>query len=157
MDEITKLVEVEKIKRLKAKYMRCLDTKDWEGLESCFTPNATSSYGDGAYSFEGTDAIMKFLRDSMSSHRFISKHQVHTPEIDIHSETEAEGSWYLEDMVAQLEQGWTLEGTGIYRDDYEKQGGEWKLRHTGYARIFEKSRALSQEEVASFKTRFEEN
>ncbi|MFP8874496.1 MAG: nuclear transport factor 2 family protein [Myxococcota bacterium] len=156
MDEVTKLVEIENIKRLKAKYMRCVDTKDWEGLESCFTEDATSSYGDGAYSFDGRGAIMKFLRDSMASNRFISKHQVHTPEIDIHSETEAEGTWYLEDMVAQLEQGWTLEGTGIYRDEYVKRDGEWRIRHTGYARIFEKTRPLSEEEVSSFKTRFDE-
>ena len=90
MDEVQKLVEIEKIKRVKARYMRCLDTKDWEGMASCFTEDATSSYGDGAYSFEGRDAVMKFLRDSMSSARFISKHQVHTPEIDIHTEQQAE-------------------------------------------------------------------
>ena len=133
MDEVQKLVEIEKIKRVKARYMRCLDTKDWEGMASCFTEDATSSYGDGAYSFEGRDAVMKFLRDSMSSARFISKHQVHTPEIDIHTEQQAEGKWYLEDMVAVLDQGWGLEGTGIYRDKYVKRDGHWKIQHTNRA------------------------
>lgn len=155
MDEIQKLVESEKIKKLKARYMRCLDAKEWDDLATCFAEDATSSYDAGTYSFEGRDAIMKFLSDSMGSPRFISKHQVHTPEIEVVSETEARGTWYLEDMVAVLDQGWGLEGTGIYRDEYVKRGGKWQIRHTGYERIFERTEKFGEDHAAKFKTRFD--
>ena len=32
---------VEKIKKLKARYFRCMDTKDWDGFQSVFAPDAT--------------------------------------------------------------------------------------------------------------------
>ena len=155
MDENQKLVESEKIKKLKARYMRCIDTKEWDELATCFALEATSSYDAGNYSFEGREAIMKFLIDSMSSPRFISKHQVHTPEIEILSDTEAVGRWYLEDQVMVLDQGWQLAGTGIYSDRYVKRDGEWLIAHTGYERIFERHGSLDAAEVKAFKTRFD--
>ncbi|MED5262126.1 MAG: nuclear transport factor 2 family protein [Myxococcota bacterium] len=155
MNEIEQLVESEKIKKLKARYMRCLDAKEWEELATCFAEDATSSYDAGNYSFEGRDAIMKFLTDSMGSPRFISMHHVHTPEIELLSDTEARGTWYLEDRVVVLDQGWGLEGTGIYSDQYVKCDGEWRIRHTGYERIFEMSERFGEDHAKKFKTRFD--
>ena len=48
MDELR---EIEAIKRLKYKYMRCLDQKGWAELAECFTEDATTSYGGGKYAF----------------------------------------------------------------------------------------------------------
>jgi hypothetical protein len=58
---MNELIELEAIKRLKYKYLRCLDLKRWADLAECFTADATSAYGGGKYSFEGRDAIMDFL------------------------------------------------------------------------------------------------
>ena len=77
------LVEIEAVKRLKYRYVRCLDQKLWDDLEGCFTSDATASYGGGAYQFEGREAILAFLRDSMGSESFLSSHRVHHPEIDL--------------------------------------------------------------------------
>ena len=52
------LEEIEAIKRLKYRYWRHLDLKEWDELAACFAPDATVSYGDGQYSFRGIDAIM---------------------------------------------------------------------------------------------------
>ena len=30
-----------------------------------------------------------------------------------------------------------LQGAGFYSDEYVKQDGEWKIKHTGYERTFE--------------------
>jgi hypothetical protein len=46
------LVEIELIKRLKYRYLRCLDQKLWDEIETCFTPDATARYGGGLYEFE---------------------------------------------------------------------------------------------------------
>ena len=78
------LVEMELIKRLKYRYLRCLDQKLWDEIETCFLPDATARYGGGLYEFEGRDAIMEFLRTSMGATTMLSSHRCHHPEIDPH-------------------------------------------------------------------------
>ena len=58
MTDHSELIEIEAIKRLKYKYLRCLDQKLWDELAECFVENATSSYSGGKYSYEGRDAIL---------------------------------------------------------------------------------------------------
>ena len=36
MDEIERMTAIEDIRRLKARYFRCLDTKDWDGFRDVF-------------------------------------------------------------------------------------------------------------------------
>jgi len=133
------LVEIEAIKRLKHRYVRCLDQKRWEELGETLTDDATSSYGGGQYSFEGRDAILQFLRDSLGP-TMITMHQVHQPEIDLVSATEATGTWALEDSVIMLEHDIDLRGAAYYSDRYVKVGDDWKIAHTGYKRLFEEMR-----------------
>ena len=137
MDFVKQLEEIEAIKRLKYRYMRCIDQKLWKEMETCFTPDATSAYSGGKYAFQGRDAIMKFLTESMSRPTFLSSHRVHHPEIELTSATTATGSWALEDWVIDEQHGITIHGAAYYRDEYVKVGGEWKIRHTGYERTFE--------------------
>jgi hypothetical protein len=137
MDALARLVELEAIKQLKYRYMRCIDQKLWKEMEGCFTPDATCSYSGGKYRFEGRDAIMKFLTESMDRPTFLSSHRVHHPEIELTSPTTATGVWALEDFVIDEQYGFSLRGAAFYRDEYVKLGAEWKIRHTGYERTFE--------------------
>ena len=131
------LVEIEAIKRLKYKYLRCLDQKLWDELAECFVENATSAYGGGKYSYEGRDAILEFLRDAMGADSFLASHRVHHPEIDFTSETTATGVWALEDVVIDTKWEITIRGAAFYEDEYVKEGGVWKIQHTGYKRTYE--------------------
>jgi len=131
------LQEIEAIKRLKYKYMRCIDEKRWDELAECFAENATVSYSGGKYAFAGRDAIMKFLVDSMDRGSFLSSHRIGQPEIDLTSETTATGIWALEDTVIDTHFEITLRGAAFYRDEYLKIGGQWKIQSTGYERTFE--------------------
>jgi hypothetical protein len=137
MDALKRLEEIEAIKRLKYRYMRCIDQKLWKEMEGCFTPSATCSYSGGKYTFQGRDAIMKFLIESMDRPTFLSSHRVHHPEIELTSATSATGVWALEDFVIDEQHGFSLRGAAFYRDEYVKLGAEWKIQHTGYERTFE--------------------
>ena len=86
------LVEIEAIKRLKYRYIRCLDQKLWDDIGGCFTADAVAAYSGGAYTFEGRDAIVDFLRRSMGAETFHSSHRVHQPEIDLTGPAGATGS-----------------------------------------------------------------
>lgn len=131
------LQTLEAIKRLKYKYMRCLDQKLWDEMAECFTEDATCSYSGGKYAFEGRDAIIAFFKESMGSPKVLSSHRVHHPEIDITSETSATGQWGLEDVFINEEMGITVRGAAYYKDEYVKIGDTWKIRHTGYQRAYE--------------------
>jgi hypothetical protein len=131
------LQEIEAIKRLKYRYLRCLDLKQWAEMAECFTEDATAAYGDGKYSFAGRDKIMQFLRDALGSRTIISSHRVQQPEIDLVSATVASGVWALDDTVIETQSNNVIRGAAFYHDEYVKIGGEWKIKSTGYQRLFE--------------------
>lgn len=137
MDPLQELCEIEAIKALKYRYMRSIDTKDWELMRGCFTPDATTAYSGGKYAFSGIDAIMQFMVESMDRGSFLSSHRVHHPEITLTSDTKAFGTWALEDYVVDTQHEITIHGAAFYEDRYVKTDGEWKIQHTGYERTFE--------------------
>lgn len=134
MDE---LLEIDAIKRLKYRYMRCLDQKRWTELADCFTEDATTSYGDGKYAFTGRDAILRFLSEAMGRPSFLSSHRVHHPEIELDGPASARGTWALEDFVIDPERRVIIQGAAFYEDAYAKTAGRWRIRATGYRRTFE--------------------
>jgi len=131
------LHEIEAIKRLKYRYMRCLDQKRWEEIRDCFVDDATAAYSGGKYTFAGRDAICDFFAQSMGSPGFLSSHRVHHPEIDLTGPDTATGIWALEDVVVDVDRNFTLRGAAFYTDEYVKVGGAWKIKHTGYERTYE--------------------
>jgi hypothetical protein len=49
-----RLEAIEEIKQLKARYFRCMDTKDWDGFTSVFAPEARMDVS-GEFSGDGAD------------------------------------------------------------------------------------------------------
>jgi hypothetical protein len=133
------LQELEAIKRLKYRYLRCLDLKQWDELGTCLTDDCKSAYGDGHFSFDGRAAIVAFLKDALGPATRITSHRCHQPEIDFTSPTTATGTWALEDVVIETEAKLTIRGAAFYHDEYVKLGGEWKIAKTGYKRIYEET------------------
>ena len=75
--------DLEAIKRLKYRYMRCIDTKLWDEIGDLFTDDCEAAYSGGKYAYSGRDAIVEFLSGAMSADGFHSSHQVSQPEIDL--------------------------------------------------------------------------
>ncbi len=140
--DVTDLVDLELVKRLKYRYLRCLDQKLWDEIGDCFTADAVAEYSAGAYSHHGRDAIVEFLRTSMGSEDMLSSHRCHHPEIDFTGTDDegrrtATGIWALEDTVLLLDWDLSLRGAAWYHDRYVKVGEDWRISHTGYRRTFE--------------------
>ncbi len=134
---MTMLEEIESIKRLKYKYLRCLDTKKWDGLAETFAKDAVTSYSGGALSFEGRDNIIDFLREALP--KTLIMHQGFQPEIELTGDTTAIGSWAFHDYLIDSLGSTSLRGYGYYNDEYIKINGEWKVKSTGYTRVFEET------------------
>jgi hypothetical protein len=136
------LLELEAIKRVKYRYMRCLDQKEWVEMATCFTDDAVAAYSGGKYTYEGPDAIIDFLVRSMGAETFHSSHRIHQPEIDLTGPDTATGTWAMDDVVVMVDWDLTLRGAAFYTDEYRKVGGgggggEWRIARTGYKRTYE--------------------
>jgi len=131
------LVEIEQIKRVKYKYMRCLDQKRWDEMRDVFTDDAVAGYSGGKYHFDGRDEILSFLERSMGADTFHSSHRIHQPEIDLTGPDTATGTWAMDDVVVMTDWELTVRGAAFYEDEYRKVDGEWRISRTGYKRTYE--------------------
>jgi hypothetical protein len=130
--------DLEAIKRLKHKYQRCIDTKQWTELRECFTEDATAAYSGGKFSFGSRDSILQFLEGAMGADTFHSCHAVSQPEIDFIDEHTATGRWCLQDTVIDTNFDMMIQGAAFYDDEYRKgDDGVWRISKTGYERTYE--------------------
>jgi hypothetical protein len=135
MDDAATLLEIESIKRLKARYCRYLDTKDWDAWRSLFADGFLSdTSAAGGKVIEGADDFVAFTRKSLRNQATV--HQVHAPEIELTSATTARGVWALEDVV-RLAPGVNLRGYGHYTETYEKIDGTWLFTSSTLTRLRE--------------------
>jgi hypothetical protein len=99
------LAALEEIRRLKYRYLRCVDLKLWDEMADVFTPDATVDYGTRALGqpvrLAGRDEIVAFLRDRLGPD-IITVHFASQPEIDVDGD-EASGTWSFEDTVIATE------------------------------------------------------
>ena len=130
------LEDVDAIKRLKYVYWRCLDTRRWDELATCFTADATVEYGAGEYRFQGPEAIIGFLRRALGESGHIGIHHGHQPEIDLTGPATARGTWALDNYFFNVGQNRCVRIGAFYHDRYEKRDGAWRIAHTGYTYVF---------------------
>ena len=146
------LAALEEIRRVKYRYLRCVDLKLWDEIADTFTADATVDYGTRALGepvrLAGREEIVKFLRDSLGP-GIITVHFASQPEIDVDGAT-ASGTWSFEDTVIATEYHVLIKGAAFYEDRYARgEDGRWRISHTGYARTYEVM--MSLDDVPSLK------
>src|SRR6185503_13328726 len=95
------------------------------------------SYGDGKYSFTGRDAILKFLRESLGVERgTVTLHHGHHPEITLTGDDTATAVFALDNYLFNERENRSLRMGAYYEDHFVREGGQWKIRHSGYRTIF---------------------
>jgi len=104
----------------KARYCRCLDTKDWVGYADCFTEDFLLET-PGGWSVSGRDEAVKKIRGSIETAQ--TAHQVHNPEIAFDGLDAADVVWAMQDRV-------------IWGEDRRPQMGD--AGHTGYGHYRER-------------------
>ena len=146
------LAALEEIRRLKYRYLRCVDQKLWDEMADVFTEDATVDYGTKALGepikLAGREEIVKFLRDSLGP-GIVTVHFASQPEIDVDGDT-ASGTWSFTDTVIATQFDVLIEGAAFYEDRYARGAdGRWRIAHTGYVRTYEVM--MSLKDVPSLK------
>ncbi|MEP5764553.1 MAG: nuclear transport factor 2 family protein [Halieaceae bacterium] len=143
--DIQRLMDIEAIKQLKHAYFRCLDTANQEEMATLFHEDVLVHFKGGHYEWElrGRDEYLANVGAAFSK-QAVGHHNGHHPEIQMLSETEATGIWYLADNMWILNHKSFTTGTALYWDRYEKVQGHWLIKETRYERIYEISQQLEE-------------
>lgn len=149
MDTLAKLVAIEDIKSLKARYFRAVDTQDWALLKDTYADDivldlrAATTLPDGTNLMPG--ATVDLLHGSSVAIEAVrgvlvgvtTVHHGHMPEIDIVDENNAKGIWAMYDLLkfpagSPIDE---LAGYGHYHETYRKVQGQWKISSMKVTRL----------------------
>ena len=126
------LEAIEEIKRLKARYFRLMDTKQWDAWGEVFTRDGVLETNEGGPSrLEGRDAIVRTVSEILKDS--VTVHHGHMPEIELTSDTTARGIWAMFDWVDMPQL--VLRGFGHYEEQYRVEDGCWRIAHTRLTRL----------------------
>ena len=144
LSDLERLIALEEIRTLKARYFRCIDTRDWEGFAACFAPDAVMDVSgeperlrkDERGVYRGAEAIGAWGERAAAGIQ--TRHHILMPEIDVTSPSEASGIWAIEDRFWWPEGAGphrTLHGWGYEYETYRKLAGSWKIQSSRFQRL----------------------
>jgi hypothetical protein len=133
MDALQTLLTIEDIRAVKARYCRCLDTRDWDGFAKLFTADAVMDVREdtGNPPITGIADIVAQVRFAVD--HAATSHQVHTGEIALDGPDAAHGVWAMQDRVVWQEGKSpvpgvaSITGYGQYHERYRREDGVWKI------------------------------
>jgi hypothetical protein len=142
MEPVERLMATEEIKQLKARYFRCMDTKDWAGFEQVFADDAVMDMSSemrdqttrGGIT-RGAAQIAAMVRTVVGP--VVTVHHGHMPEIEITSPTTASGVWAMEDKLRWPEGSPVrrMHGYGHYHETYERTDDGWRIKTITLTRL----------------------
>ena len=129
-ERVDELWDLEQLRQLKARYFRAVDAKDWELLESVFTPDAVLEVAGNRR--EGRDEILGVMRTRLTPRR--SVHHGHMPELTLTGPDTATGIWAMDDLLIDAD-GTRHHGYGHYHERYRRDDGVWRIEHLRLVRL----------------------
>jgi uncharacterized protein len=112
------------------RYAIAYDENDMSTMEDCFTQDAVMSLrvqdGDLVGPFEGRDAIVKLMRDSLASQTDQRRHIVTNAVIRAAGATAVSVESYLT-LISVEGKALTVLSTARYEDQLVREGGEWRF------------------------------
>jgi hypothetical protein len=136
-DLLRQLLDIEDIKRLKARYFRTLDQKKWAEWGQVFATDVNMDVPEADLVLQGRDAVVEFVSGALEGARTV--HHGNKPENDLTGPDTARGTWAMFDYVEwpSMESGDRvgLHGSGHYVEEYAREDGEWRIARTRLDRL----------------------
>ena len=152
MGAIERLCEIEEIRQVKHRYLRCVDLKLWDEIGDTLTEDATLDTGTGAFgrlaAITGRPQIVAFFRARLGPD-MLTGHTATQPEITVDGDI-ATGVWSHMETVLATRHRMVIASTGYCEERYERGAdARWRIAATGYMRIYEVMASL--DDLPSFK------
>jgi SnoaL-like domain len=134
---LQRLLDIEEIKQLKARYFRSMDRKEWEAFGDVFARDAVLEVPEVDSTTSGRDAIVAFVSGALTDAQTV--HHGHMPEIEVTGSDTARGTWAMFDFVE-----WPapdggdrvgLQGYGHYLEEYAREEGTWRISRSRLERL----------------------
>jgi hypothetical protein len=147
-DAVQRLLDIEELKKLKYRYFRLMDAKEWEQFEDLFTEDLEMNFAIPDEQFHPVGATItpegwaRVDRDGLldwvraTSEGFTILHLAHMPEIEITGPDTATGTWSMTDFTrwdASGDPTW-YRSYGGHVEDYVRTAAGWKIRRTVFTR-----------------------
>ena len=148
-EECEQLLAIEEVRKLKARYFRFYDDKDWDAFTDLFTDDAEFTFvaADLAHyppdyaAFLTPEGDLRLDRDRLlawlvpTSAYVTTVHHGHMPEITVTAPDRAEAVWRVSDTIRfPSEPPVWLRGHGRYDEEYVRTPDGWRLRRSRYER-----------------------
>ena len=134
---LQRLVDIEEIKQLKARYFRAIDTKQWDDFGEVFTTDARLEVPEADMVVDGRAEIVASVSGALTGATTV--HHGHMPEIELTGPDTARGTWamfdYVEWDVGEGADRVGLQGYGHYREDYAREDGRWRIARSRLERL----------------------
>lgn len=136
-DRLQRLLDIEAIKALKARYFRLMDTKQWDAWGQVFATNVRMEVPEASLVLDGRDAVVASVSAALAG--TTTTHHGHMPEIEITGSNTASGIWAMFDYVE-----WPpgtdgirigLKGYGHYLEEYVREDGQWRIARIRLERL----------------------
>lgn len=141
MTEIERLLAIEEIQQVKAKYFYGFDHKDWEmWRRDVWAPEGRLEVPEFREEpFTPFEEVLAYASEAAADQ--VSIHHGHTPIIEFVSDTEARVIWAMEDRLYRTKEhplydGSTwLHGFGHYHETYVKLDCGWRILSSRLTRL----------------------
>jgi uncharacterized protein (TIGR02246 family) len=137
LERVQRLHDLEEIKRLKARYFRTLDRKEWDAFAQVFSREAVLEVAEAGVVQRGRDAIVASVSKALVGTRTV--HHGHMPEIEVTGPDTARGTWAMFDYVewppSEAGERVGLQGYGHYLEEYVREDGAWRIARLHLSRL----------------------
>ena len=152
MDVAAQLRDIEEIRQVKHRFLRCIDLKLWDQLGDTLTESATLDLGTSAFGqvaeIVGGLQIVAFFRAKLGAGT-LTCHTASQPEITVAGDT-ATGIWSYRETVLATRHRMVIAGTGFCEECYERGADDrWRITRIGYLHSYEAMASL--DDLPSFK------
>ena len=148
MTELERLIAIEEIKRVKACCFRAVHSGDAELLRSLLAEDCVLDYrgsctdpATGRDYLPGVNMVVNGRESlpagGLASVGIVSVHQGHHCEIELTSDSTAQGIWSMTDRLYMPESApfSVMTGYGHYHETYERTDATWKIKTLRLTRI----------------------
>ena len=160
MTDTEKLLAIEEIKQLRARYFYCVDCKEWKSFLDVFAPDVEFDHRN---SFKAVDPVSgesrvygaphllaaldtsgwhwksraEIVANSGQFNNVSTVHHGYNPQITIRSADEASGIWAMTDLLRFPPGGpiQEIHGYGHYHETYRRIDGRWVIQTTTLKRV----------------------
>jgi hypothetical protein len=137
-----RMADVYELQKLKARYFRLMDTRQWDGFRDLFTEDLKFYIENGSLpaddpgepTFDGRQAFVDYL--AASDPGKVTVHHGHMPEIEFTGDDTATGVWAMFDWVDDPGRGGAWQGFGHYHERYVRGADRrWRICQVQLTRL----------------------